>query len=104
LTTIGASGTVRLPESDFGEPIEPQRSARCRTVSSPVAKSTSSHRKPRSSLARRPVKIAVTISGRALLTGLVRCGLARAGLFVLPFRQKLWPLRAGATASKYLSG
>jgi hypothetical protein len=27
LTTIGASGTSRLPESDFGEPILFQRSA-----------------------------------------------------------------------------
>src|SRR6516164_9756350 len=32
VTTIGASGTSRLPVSDFGESVAFQRSARCRTV------------------------------------------------------------------------
>ena len=65
LTTIGTSGTSRLPETLFGEPIVFQRSARCRTVSTFRSRSTSSHVSPRNSLARNPVKIAVTNNGRS---------------------------------------
>src|SRR5215469_14361708 len=58
-------GTSRLPASNFGEPIVPQRSARCRTVSTRRSRSTASQVNPRSSDARSPVKIAVANSGRS---------------------------------------
>ena len=64
LRTRGARGMSRLPAFDFGGPIVPQASARCRTWIMPASRSTSDHRSPRNSLSRIPVKIAVTINGR----------------------------------------
>jgi hypothetical protein len=63
-TTMGASGISRAPALDFGGPIRRQASARCRTWMSPSSRSTFAHARPRSSLARIPVKIAVTMKGR----------------------------------------
>ena len=62
--TIGVNGTVRSPDSDLGLPIALYRSARWRTCNSPLSRSTSAQRSPRSSEARRPVKIAVSRIGR----------------------------------------
>ena len=64
LATNLPKGTTRSPAADLGLPISLNLSARCRTCSSLALKSTSFHRSPRSSEARRPVKIAVIRSGR----------------------------------------
>src|SRR5262245_20004552 len=63
-STSGPSGTVRLPDLDFGLPISLYLSARWRTCSSPRFRSTSPQRRPRSSEARSPVKVAVIRNGR----------------------------------------
>jgi hypothetical protein len=53
-----------VPAIDLGLPISRKRSARWRTVSSPLSKSISDHRSPRSSEARSPVKAAVSSKAR----------------------------------------
>jgi hypothetical protein len=64
LTTVGDIGISRCPAADFGMPIVPHSSARCRTVIVRLAKSTAGHGRPHNSEARIPVNTAVTISGR----------------------------------------
>lgn len=51
-------------EQEIDSPIVPQRSARCLSVIVRLSKSTALHGRPRSSLARIPVKTAVTKNGR----------------------------------------
>ena len=50
---------VRRLATVLGEPITPRSSARCLTVMVPALRSTASHGSPRSSLARKPLWIAV---------------------------------------------
>ena len=63
-TTTGPIGIVRSPASDFGLPIFLYRSARRRTCSSPLSRSTSSQDRPRNSELRRPLNMTVTSSRR----------------------------------------
>ena len=67
--TTGGSRIARRELADFGLPITPFSSARWVTVSCDWSRSMSAHRRPRSSLARRPVKTAVIRNGRQLLRG-----------------------------------
>jgi hypothetical protein len=97
-TTIGGRGTVRTPAVVFGGPIWLKRSALWRTCRLPLVRSTSSQRRPRSSLARRPVKIAVSSNGRHLPSTAAMMRLISSGVgmsiptFNLPPRSCLAPL------------
>ena len=92
LTAIGARGMSRLPALLLGLPIVPHWSARCRTWTTALSRSTLTHGSPRNSLARIPVKIAVMTNGRhrpLALSRIVRSS-SRSG--------KSTPARTGATS------
>jgi hypothetical protein len=64
---VGPIGIVRREDADLGDPIRPAKSARLATVTDGLApRSTSAHRRPRSSLARSPACAIRQIIVRAL--------------------------------------